>query len=551
MAQEAAVLERPDEVLNLNMLWGSGEFGRDEIVQQMRDAVERKQKVLLSFAPERTRNSIIDESRRIVRAIISTDDIDRYGTIVDPKGMDAAGYLRSGAPVLWGHGWGSPVGTVPIGSALNVTAEPRRIVAEWQFASFEGQPVEKWGDIARAIEDIWYLYKNGHIGGYSIAFIPKHMDFSKNSNVPVYTEWELCEFSLVSVPANPHATAADEKAFRLFRRHVGPQAFSILLQQATLQAASQSAYRAALVAVKRELAEEKVRQAINSIRATTEIQSLHFKKEHFTRDEAVQWAKDHGFVADSVDETENEWRLRQFDPNLCDKDTFGTKEITTGVLAVFCQKKSQAAKSVGMENAVITFEKLDENNEAIHMEERAVRVNEKGVSHAKRLIFAGKVDRDSDWSFTADDGNELLGPNGDDWENYSNWFLAIDTSANEKTKERYKFPYGKNGKVYRRGVIAAKQRAAQHGYNSVAQVADELLQLIDKDEEKSARDRAVELLWKALDALLDPQDIDDEVEKYEDEMDKLWDEIVALREENERLRKIAKLAAQGKLVPKG
>ena len=111
----------------------------------------------------------------------------------------------------------------------------------------------------------------------------------------------------------------------------------------------------------------------------------------------------------------------------------------------------------------------------------AIQTNPKGISHAKGLIKAGKVDKTSSWSFDADDGNKILNDGG--WSEYAKWFLAIDTDADEETKERYKFPFGKNGKVYRRGVIAAKQRAAQQGYDSVMKAADELLSMIDKDEE--------------------------------------------------------------------
>ena len=119
----------------------------------------------------------------------------------------------------------------------------------------------------------------------------------------------------------------------------------------------------------------------------------------------------------------------------------------------------------------------------------AIQVNSTGVSHAKSLIRQGKVDRESSWSFSAEDGNAILGDNN--WSEYKKWFLAIDTEQNEETKARYKFPYGKNGKVYRRGVIAAKQRAAQQGYGNIVKAADELLSLIDKDkknEEKSIED---------------------------------------------------------------
>lgn len=111
-----------------------------------------------------------------------------------------------------------------------------------------------------------------------------------------------------------------------------------------------------------------------------------------------------------------------------------------------------------------------------------VKLNQVGVNHANSLIEQGKVDKESDWSFTAEDGNKILGDNN--WNEYKKWFLAIDDEQNEDTKAHYKFPYGKDGKVYRKGVIAAKQRAAQQGYTEIANAADKLLQKIDKKEKK-------------------------------------------------------------------
>jgi hypothetical protein len=45
--------------------------------------------------------------------------------------------------------------------------------------------------------------------------------------------------------------------------------------------------------------------------SSTKIQSLVFSKEKFTRDQAVQWCKDHKFKAAPVLETENAYRIRQ------------------------------------------------------------------------------------------------------------------------------------------------------------------------------------------------------------------------------------------------
>ncbi len=112
-----------------------------------------------------------------------------------------------------------------------------------------------------------------------------------------------------------------------------------------------------------------------------------------------------------------------------------------------------------------------------------------GESYAHSLIAAGKVDRSSSWSFDSIDGNALLGAKGDDWENYSRHHLGLDRSANEKTKARYKYPFAKAGKLYRSGIIAVKQRAAQQGDGSVEKAASALLDQIDKAKSAGGYDR--------------------------------------------------------------
>lgn len=107
-------------------------------------------------------------------------------------------------------------------------------------------------------------------------------------------------------------------------------------------------------------------------------------------------------------------------------------------------------------------------------------LNLTGESYAHSLIAAGKVDKTSPWSFDADDGNALLGKGGDDWDSFGKVHLGLDRSASDKTKARYKYPVAKGGKLYRSGVIAAKQRAAQQGDGAVAEAASALLDQIDK-----------------------------------------------------------------------
>lgn len=107
-----------------------------------------------------------------------------------------------------------------------------------------------------------------------------------------------------------------------------------------------------------------------------------------------------------------------------------------------------------------------------------VKINGKGRDHAHALVDAGKVDKSSPWSFTADDGNKILGPNKD-WDAYSAWHLAVDDAEAVNTEAHYKYPFGKDGKVYRSALVAIRQRAGQQGATAVFDAAGELLKKID------------------------------------------------------------------------
>jgi len=120
------------------------------------------------------------------------------------------------------------------------------------------------------------------------------------------------------------------------------------------------------------------------------------------------------------------------------------------------------------------------------------KLNQKAYTNAKSLIDNDKVDKKSSWSFSSEDGNALLGEDGDDWENYAKWFLLVNEDANKETKDRYKFPFGKNDKVYRSALTAVRQRAGQFGYDDVFEAAGKLIEIIDgKDEEKEEENAAI------------------------------------------------------------
>lgn len=111
-------------------------------------------------------------------------------------------------------------------------------------------------------------------------------------------------------------------------------------------------------------------------------------------------------------------------------------------------------------------------------------LNAEGESSALALIRAGHYDMATPWSFSAEDGNALLGPNGDDWDRYGRWHLGEDPSEKPETKEHWKYPYGKDGKVYRRALANIRSRASQNGDDTVFDAAGRLMTAMDEEEEK-------------------------------------------------------------------
>lgn len=120
----------------------------------------------------------------------------------------------------------------------------------------------------------------------------------------------------------------------------------------------------------------------------------------------------------------------------------------------------------------------------------SVKLYGAGAAHARALIKAGKVDKTSSWSFSAEDGNALLGKDGNNWSEYAKWHLGENTGESEKTKGRYKYPFGKNGKVYRAALVAIRQRAGQQEAGGIYDAAGAMLEEIDKkkDGAKAAGD---------------------------------------------------------------
>jgi hypothetical protein len=78
----------------------------------------------------------------------------------------------------------------------------------------------------------------------------------------------------------------------------------------------------------------------NVCKVGTEVQSLIFSKDFFNKSSAKNWAKEHGYKYEYIDEKENTYRIRQKNPNYFLKNIFRTISLKKGVKAVIaCPKK--------------------------------------------------------------------------------------------------------------------------------------------------------------------------------------------------------------------
>jgi hypothetical protein len=113
---------------------------------------------------------------------------------------------------------------------------------------------------------------------------------------------------------------------------------------------------------------------------------------------------------------------------------------------------------------------------------RSVKLNTDALTYAKKLIREGHVvvDRKGTWAKdrpSTELENEFIRAHG--FSEYAKWHLGIDDRYAEKTKGRYKFPYGDFKNVHRCGVLAAQTRAGEYRYSEIKNAAAQLRALVE------------------------------------------------------------------------
>jgi HK97 family phage prohead protease len=143
---------------------------------------------------------------RTLRFVASDETPDRVGDIIKVSGWNLTSYKKNPV-VLWGH----DTSTVPpIGRATNVRRgkKPngeRALLADIEFAPEEAHPFA---------ETVYQLAKRGYLNAVSVGFIPKATKELTDKEKAalgmepygqLYSQADLLEISVVSVPANPSA----------------------------------------------------------------------------------------------------------------------------------------------------------------------------------------------------------------------------------------------------------------------------------------------------------------------------------------------------------
>jgi len=117
---------------------------------------------------------------------------------------------------------------------------------------------------------------------------------------------------------------------------------------------------------------------------------------------------------------------------------------------------------------------------------KSLTLNETAFAFAAQLIKEEHfvADGKGAWSEhrrSPDEENDFIRLHG--FGEYAKWHLGIDERFSEKTKRRYKFPYGDFKNVHRCGLLAAKSRAGEYRHHDIEHAAAQLIEMVSSKRE--------------------------------------------------------------------
>jgi HK97 family phage prohead protease len=132
-----------------------------------------------------------DKENDLYTFVVSTPEVDRYGTIIVPSGIDYTAYLNNPIVLAQHDSDEWPIGRC-LGFAMN--GENLEATIQIECITEEGKKLNK-------------LINAGYVKAVSVGIIPKEYEEKTidGQKVTIYTKSELVEFSVVSVPANRQA----------------------------------------------------------------------------------------------------------------------------------------------------------------------------------------------------------------------------------------------------------------------------------------------------------------------------------------------------------
>ena len=147
---------------------------------------------------------------RTVRFKISSEVVDRDGDILIAKGCNFDNFKKN--PQFLGfHNYHE----YPLGIPKNWGVEGNAVYCDVYFPTIDElstNPAEA-SEKAKLVDFTYHCYKTGMLNAVSVGFIATDAEPNKETGGFIVKDWELLEFSAVTVPANQDAIAQAVKSF--------------------------------------------------------------------------------------------------------------------------------------------------------------------------------------------------------------------------------------------------------------------------------------------------------------------------------------------------
>jgi hypothetical protein len=147
---------------------------------------------------------------RTVRFKISSEVVDRDGDILIAKGCNFDNF-KNNPQFLGFHNYHE----YPLGIPKNWGVDGKAVYCDVYFPTIDElstNPAEA-SEKAKLVDFTYHCYKTGMLNAVSVGFIATDAEPNKETGGFIVNNWELLEFSAVTVPANQDAIAQAVKSF--------------------------------------------------------------------------------------------------------------------------------------------------------------------------------------------------------------------------------------------------------------------------------------------------------------------------------------------------